>query len=66
MRDISLSHHLSHTPSLTSSYFYLYPPMDFFTNSIAAIFSEPETEALPTIPVDSDSHGNGGGGCTIS
>ena len=39
--------------------------MDFFANSIAYIFSEPETEGLPTTPVDFDGHGNGGG-CTIA
>ena len=66
MRDISLSHHISHTPSLASSYFHLYPPMDFFANSIASIFSEPETEIVYTTPVDSDGNGNGTPGCTIS
>ena len=59
MRGISLSHHLSHTPSLA--------PMDFFAscNSIFSTVSEPETEDLTTIPVDFDANHNAPG-CTIA
>ena len=59
MRGISLSHHISHTPSLA--------PMDFFALhiSIFSTVSEPETEGLTTIPADFDGNQNAPG-CTIA